>query len=952
MKQRKSVLSCWLFTLVVLMAGCSFFDREDDTEASPDQDLDGYTVAQGDCNDSNAAINPGAAEIPGNAVDENCDGTVEPAPTPTPTEGDVDGDGFTVAQGDCNDNDGSINPGAVSIPDNGIDENCDGLDPITPATLSVRILTPTSLVTVGNSQVDITGNVDDPSADLTINGVAVTPDSQGNFTARVALAEGHNSIVARAVKGTQQVTDTISVSLDVTPPFVTIESHVDGQDVFTDSITVTGLINDIVRGTIEQDQATVTVNGTDATISNRSYSATGIPLTAGPNTLTISGVDQVGNVGSVSITVNYVVLSGRRMELVSGQNQTSVINATLAEPLRVRVLDDALAPLANAAVVFRVIQGAGAVGVGTSGEGRAVIVDTDASGEAETLFRIGERVGSANQRVRAKVVGYQDEIVFNASATGNIGNKININSGNNQRGAVGQVLPAAFVVSVTDSGANVVKNARVRFEVNKGQGALSGPGSTDFSSTLETLTDSDGRATAEYKLGFLTGIDAQRVTATLLDAPLDNSGNPLLLTAGFTASAFVPGDSSNTSISGVVLDNQDQVIPGVTVRVDGTSRQAISDAQGRFTIDAVPVGPVHVVADGSTATVPGEFPSLAYNIVTIAGVDNPLSAPIYMVKLDTDGAVNAGPADVALTLDAYPGFKLEIKQDSVTFPDGSRQGLISVTPVNSSKVPMAPPNGMQPQFIVTIQPTGARFDPPARLSLPNVDGHAPGAQVEMYSFDHDLEEFVSIGLGTVSEDGTVVASNPGVGVIKAGWHCGSQPGGQGCGHNCPVCQDCDGNCNCTAAANDPRLEECQSCKDGKVDEPTPESCCKSAPAVNGFATAGGLVVCCKGVPTTCVNPIGDTTGDNILEKCIGEHEDEHHGHIDCPTGDNKCDTTRPNFADHTPQADGECDASKVEIACLNRERPSCGGDAACESRVDTRIQQMIGYGNGFKPGCI
>jgi hypothetical protein len=57
---------------------------------------------------------------------------------------------------------------------------------------------------------------------------------------------------------------------------------------------------------------------------------------------------------------------------------------------------------------------------------------------------------------------------------------------------------------------------------------------------------------------------------------------------------------------------------------------------------------------------------------------------------------------------------------------------------------------MQPQFIVTIQPTGAMFDPPAPLPLPNVAGHPPGAQVEMYSYHRDLEEFVTTGLGTVS----------------------------------------------------------------------------------------------------------------------------------------------------------------------------------------------------------
>jgi Putative metal-binding motif len=40
--------------------------------APPDQDGDGFATGQ-DCNDLDAAIRPGAVEVPGNAVDENCD---------------------------------------------------------------------------------------------------------------------------------------------------------------------------------------------------------------------------------------------------------------------------------------------------------------------------------------------------------------------------------------------------------------------------------------------------------------------------------------------------------------------------------------------------------------------------------------------------------------------------------------------------------------------------------------------------------------------------------------------------------------------------------------------------------------------------------------------------------------------------------------------------------------
>jgi len=105
---------------------------------------------------------------------------------------------------------------------------------------------------------------------------------------------------------------------------------------------------------------------------------------------------------------------------------------------------------------------------------------------------------------------------------------------------------------------------------------------------------------------------------------------------------------------------------------------------------------------------------------------------------------------------------------------------VSVTQVTSDKIPMNPGSGMQPRVIVTIQPAGARFDPPAPVTFPNVDGLPAGTVAEMFSFDHDLGEFVSIGTGTVSEDGRVVRSDPGFGIVKAGWHCAApqSPGGE------------------------------------------------------------------------------------------------------------------------------------------------------------------------------
>ena len=91
--------------------------------SSTDADGDGYTIGQGDCDDGNAAVNPGATEICGDGIDQDCDGQ----DLACGADIDDDGDGYTENQGDCDDGNAAVNPGATEICDDGIDNDCDTL---------------------------------------------------------------------------------------------------------------------------------------------------------------------------------------------------------------------------------------------------------------------------------------------------------------------------------------------------------------------------------------------------------------------------------------------------------------------------------------------------------------------------------------------------------------------------------------------------------------------------------------------------------------------------------------------------------------------------------------------------------------------------------------------------------------------------------------------------------
>ena len=120
-----------------------FFGNDNISQTGCTHTFSFATNTNGDCMDSEPTVFPGAPELC-DLFDNNCDGDVNEDLTFVTYYIDNDGDtygsgsagdfcdnpgiGYTLDSTDCNDDDSAINSSAIDISDDGIDQNCDGVD--------------------------------------------------------------------------------------------------------------------------------------------------------------------------------------------------------------------------------------------------------------------------------------------------------------------------------------------------------------------------------------------------------------------------------------------------------------------------------------------------------------------------------------------------------------------------------------------------------------------------------------------------------------------------------------------------------------------------------------------------------------------------------------------------------------------------------------------------------
>jgi hypothetical protein len=599
-------------------------------------------------------------------------------------------------------------------------------------------------------------------------------------------------ITAIGADGLRSAPASTSVTQDVEPPSLFVDFPANGAVLIDEATVVAGRVGDMLSGFMGLE---VAVNGMPADVvvgigTNGTYERSGVPLALGQNQITVSARDVLGNESMRSVLVTRQEPGNERLVKVSGDVQTGRVLESLPLPLVVGLSAAAGAPIAGRTVTFRVSRSDGVLATEAGGAGvRRLEVTSAADGTASAFLTLGTDAGCGNNRVEATAAGIPGAVYFCASALPAPPSQINIGSGNNQQAEAGAQAPDPLRVWVSDS-CNGVGGVPVFFTVTSGGGTVNG------ANNLMLLTTQTGHAEVVFRLG--PGGGNQTVQADFLGNP----GMPAM----FVINSVVRTTFQSTLFHGVVLDNASQPIQGATCTLEFPGKApsvTASDLDGRFRFLGITTsGPAHLFIDGLTATriggaggrdVPvGSFPFLAYDVVIVPNVANSLGRPVLLPPLDPANArVYDGTRDVELSVQGLEGLRMVVKAGSLRLPDGRRPSpaepaVLALNQVHHDDVPMPMPDGAAPPFAWTLQPAGSHFDPPVQVTYPNMSGLAPGSVAYFLSFNHDTNRFEIVASGHVSEDGSVIETDPGAGLTLSGWGC-----------NCPpysVAGDCKKKC--------------------------------------------------------------------------------------------------------------------------------------------------------------
>ncbi|MGD8278803.1 MAG: S8 family serine peptidase, partial [Gemmatimonadota bacterium] len=262
---------------------------------------------------------------------------------------------------------------------------------------------------------------------------------------------------------------------------------------------------------LEQNPASSAGQVASAIVSNATTGVVGNPGSGSPNRLLYSGFL------ASSPTLN--------LAIVSGNNQTAQVGQTLSRWSGIRVTDGNGNGVQGVPVTFRVTSGGGTLDRYQANTGEV--------GRAYFKWTLGPTPGT--QTVEASIAG-APPVTFTATATSPQPTlALSIFGGNNQTAQVGQPLPAAVGVLVTDGGGTPQQGVTVTFAAKTGGGSAS---------PAQAQTDAQGRAWSNWTLGATQGTQTLEASVSGV-APVT-----------FTATATAPPPQASAVLTIIAGNNQ------------------------------------------------------------------------------------------------------------------------------------------------------------------------------------------------------------------------------------------------------------------------------------------------------------------------------------------------------------------------------------------------------------